>query len=527
MKNRSVLFGVLGLAVLLAGSGWLYGMHLAGGDFTYPLDDAYIHLQIARNLVESGTWGIERGVPAFASSSPLWTLVLAAFALVFGAAEWLPLVLSYLFAALALVALLRFWREAGVSPSAAAAGGVAFVVFVPFITLANLGMEHALHVCSLVAFLGFAWRCSRSDSRRDFALTLTFAVLAVGARYESLFVVTPVALLFLLPAAAGGFAKPKAGAALMAVQFLPVVALGLTAVACGRPFFPVSLLLKTNVHGNQLVRGLLSLYFGLTRESVHLHVLVGLLLFAAAFRRSPFCAALAVAAVGHGVFARLGWLYRYEAYLVAVAVMALTAIWGSGRSSGDRPAAGGLVSRYSFLLLALALAVPFVARSFNAHYDTVVAEREINAQQKQMGLVFATLPAEQRGPIAVTDLGCVAYFSGVHVLDLWGLGTPEVAAALCGGEGLADGLSALFARHGVRYFALYRGWFDLSKAAPDGRVVATLTLRHRPVICAGNCVVLGVAHAADAPAFREHLRRFSPRLPSEAQLEFTVEDDER
>ena len=44
---------------------------------TYPLDDTYIHMAIARNVAQSGTWGINAGEFAPASSSPLWTVILA------------------------------------------------------------------------------------------------------------------------------------------------------------------------------------------------------------------------------------------------------------------------------------------------------------------------------------------------------------------------------------------------------------------------------------------------------------------
>ena len=69
---RKFAFAVAAFAVVLSAAEWLLGMYLADGAFTYPLDDAYIHLALARNIAENGTWGIEKGVPVFASSSPLY-----------------------------------------------------------------------------------------------------------------------------------------------------------------------------------------------------------------------------------------------------------------------------------------------------------------------------------------------------------------------------------------------------------------------------------------------------------------------
>lgn len=45
---------------------------------SYAFDDAYIHIRIAQHLLTSGQPYFNLGEPVMASSSPLWTLVLAA-----------------------------------------------------------------------------------------------------------------------------------------------------------------------------------------------------------------------------------------------------------------------------------------------------------------------------------------------------------------------------------------------------------------------------------------------------------------
>ena len=48
-----------------------------GGVLVYALDDAYIHLAMARNFAEHGSWGINPDGFANTTSSLLWTLLLS------------------------------------------------------------------------------------------------------------------------------------------------------------------------------------------------------------------------------------------------------------------------------------------------------------------------------------------------------------------------------------------------------------------------------------------------------------------
>ena len=66
-----------------------------GGALVYALDDAYIHLAMARNFAEHGTWGINPDGFANTTSSLLWTLLLS-LGLRMGWGVYTPLVLGAL-----------------------------------------------------------------------------------------------------------------------------------------------------------------------------------------------------------------------------------------------------------------------------------------------------------------------------------------------------------------------------------------------------------------------------------------------
>src|SRR6478609_3379099 len=59
-------------------------LHKTGGRVVYLIDDPAIHLSLAGNLAHHGTWGVVPGVFQSASSSPLWTLLLAGYLWVAG-----------------------------------------------------------------------------------------------------------------------------------------------------------------------------------------------------------------------------------------------------------------------------------------------------------------------------------------------------------------------------------------------------------------------------------------------------------
>ena len=163
------------------------------------------------------------------------------------------------------------------------------------------------------------------------------------------------------------------------------------------------------------------------------------------------------------------------------------------------------------------------ARSFKAQYDTTVAQREIFGQQMQMGRIFETLPEQLRGPVAVNDLGCVAYFSGLHILDLWGLGSPEVAELARAKNSIGNESSRLFEAHRVRYVAIYdfvAGYLKINTLSNGCTLVATLTADWPFAICAGNMVFLYAMNKEDAEPFEKHLREFSMHLPEGVHLNF-------
>ena len=80
----------------------------------YALDDAYIHMAVARSLARHGVWGVTPYAFTSSTSSLAWPLLLALADLVVGVRAATPLVLNLAFAVaekLARLAKARLARE--------------------------------------------------------------------------------------------------------------------------------------------------------------------------------------------------------------------------------------------------------------------------------------------------------------------------------------------------------------------------------------------------------------------------------
>src|SRR5437016_11883071 len=73
------------LAALLSLALYLVRERIIAGASGFPLDDSWIHLHFARNIAEGEGFSYNPGRPVAGSTAPLWTVLLAAACVLFGA----------------------------------------------------------------------------------------------------------------------------------------------------------------------------------------------------------------------------------------------------------------------------------------------------------------------------------------------------------------------------------------------------------------------------------------------------------
>lgn len=512
---------VTGLAVYWLAVAALLALSLGrtDGRLVYPLDDAYVHMAIAKHASQQGVWGVTAEGFTSASSSPLWTGLLAAAYAATGVRDLTPLLLSLAAGTAVVVSLHRMLGIAGLGPAAIAGLLCLVVVAGTLPTLTVLGMEHTLHV---VVTLWFVFLGARLVGRRAVALTdavpvaLLAAVLTV-TRYEGVFAVAIVAVTLALarhwrPALLVG----ASGAA-------TVLAYGLWAQAQGGFLLPNSVLLKGVTPETSIVSLAQTAIFwrALTGLATYAHLAylviaaLGLLLLARAEAtrdRGAVVLAFVVSVLLHLQFARVGWFYRYEAYLIVLGVLAAGMVVApvSGRvreALGRSP-----VHAAAATVLVALLVFPLIWRGVTALRQTPAAAANIYEQQYQTGLFLGEYYRGAR--VAVNDVGAVGYLADVTMLDVWGLASVETARLKREGAFTTDALEALAAREGVEVAVIYPTWLEEYGGVPPAwERVGEWGVTDNVVLGESQAVFYAVAPGA-RDRLAANLAAFAPRLPA-------------
>jgi hypothetical protein len=429
------------LAVFLAslGAALRLALRSTDGRLIYALDDAYIHMAVAKTLATHGVWGCTPFHFSSSSSSLLWTAGLGAAYRVLGVHDSLPLLLNLAFAVATLVVANAALARLAVPPLLRGVALLGIVVGFPLAGMVLIGMEHILHLLLTIGFAALAVETltggPESPSlrrRRTVALCVLGALLA-ASRYEGFFLVGLVCLAFalrreLLRAVAIGVAA-----------VLPVAAFGVFSMANGAYFLPNPLMVKAVAETASALTALLKpfgsedLEFLRNNRAMPILLALGALAAIAGWRARrgfwrpavlfPLLLAAMILLHGHFVFSPLYWAYRYDAYLVGFGVFVAAVVLPG------MPAPRGLL-RAALPALLVAALVPLVAdvREGLLPGAEIRGIRGTYLEQYQTAqFIRRYYPGDA---VIVNDLGAVTYYTQARILDLVGLGDIEPLAIM-------------------------------------------------------------------------------------------------
>jgi hypothetical protein len=493
---------------------WL-GLARTGGTFVYVQDDPYIHLTLARTLADHGVWGIAPSEFAAASSSPLWTVLLAGIRRLGAEAVWWPLVLNII-AGVGLLAVVDGLVRDRVPNRWRASLLIALVLVTPLPTLALIGMEHTLYI--VIAVL-LSWRLARQAAGEVtpvWYVDLPLAALLVGARYEGVFIVgAGAALLWLRGRRMSAVALAAAGAA-------PLVLFGLYSVAHGGLILPNSLLMKSgpsrfSTFGSGFA-AVLGDWFAIgnlfARPPQLVLTLAGLLVLAVTGRgeREPATGARALAAlfvatsVLHACLVKLDWFFRYEAYLMTLGVLSVMLVV----AERPEPILRLRRSKNTAAVVAIVLlAIPLALRTLSALAVAPQAMRNVYEQQYQLAMFLGE--AYPGATVVVNDIGAVSWYSGATIVDIVGLATQDVADLKRHGRLNPQSLDALVRLRDAGAIAIYEQVF--ARLIPERWILVGEWTITNNVAVSEDTVGFFATSDASARRLRDALDRYAERLP--------------
>jgi hypothetical protein len=521
------LYASILILTLLSGLLLATSFYQNQGHLVYALDDAYIHMSMARNFSHYGVWGVTRYGFTSSSSSILWTLLLSLTYYLFGVSQIAPLVWNLLFAVLVLwivYAILTWYK---LRPAMKFAALLVIIYCVPLPTLILSGLEQNLQtvVALLAAFFAAQTLSDESPSSTTHGsiFLLMLAPLVTAVRFEGMFLIFAIGVLIL-------FRKRWTYALAFAVcGFLPVVIYGIISVRHGWFWLPSSVLLKGVMPDLSSASGLFSSLaihtFRNLYEGLHVFVLliVVLLFYTLACGKGcgPFDsrqlmgAILLLTAVPHVEFVQVGPLFRYDAYLfplgvvfVASTLPVLTASLPT-RTSFNR----GLIPQYLATgALALLLLFPLTVKGSRLLWLLPRCTTNIFEQQYQMGVFINQY--YQGSTVALNDVGAANFLADFHCLDLWGLANREVTSAKRNGSYCTRDIADLSRQSDARIALLYDQWFTgaVGGLPSDWVQVGQWTVPNN-VILGGDTVSIYAVGPSEVPYLIQCLRGFSRRMP--------------
>jgi hypothetical protein len=491
--------------------------------FIYPIDDTYIHLNIAENFSQSGIWGISDDGFSSLSSSLIWSLLLSGINVIFGPLEITPLILSILFSLLLLIFIFLIFNKHRFPSTLAFLGLLALFLLTPLLPLVFSGLEHIIHALLTILMLCLSARVVTQGKNSSLWKLIFLAPLLIMARFESIFLIFIVSVMFLLKK------KWKQSLALL-TGIVPLVIFGFISLNRGWFFVPNSIVLKGRLPDFTSLNNL-GIWFitpwELTQENFHLLLLLVFLAIIQVklqlkkkqiYPGLDFMnSILIMTMILHIQFAQKGWFYRYEAYLM-ISGLFIVFLFINEHFQTNLRHANDHVKNPKPVLQFLKICIPSLIvilalspRGITALKNIPQASKNIYEQQYQMALFLNTYYDDSR--IAANDIGAINYFTDTHCFDLWGLSSLEVAKAKMQNSFDAGFIDQITKSEQIKIAILYEHWFTpYGGLPPEWIKVGEWTIQNN-VVCGGNTVSFFAVDPSEKDLLTQHLIEFSSKLP--------------
>jgi hypothetical protein len=213
-------------------------------------------------------------------------------------------------------------------------------------------------------------------------------------------------------------------------------------------------------------------------------------------------------------FAKTGWFYRYEAYLILCSVVLVSIIiikFYKALRLRENKALLPVIALAAFFLF-----FPLILRSSAAFTKAAQACINIYEQQYQMGSFIKKY--YDTDTIAVNDIGAVSFFNHSKIIDLWGLANMQVAKAKKDNQATPVFLNSVAKDNHVDFAIVYDSWFD-SSLLKQWKKVAEWTIENN-VICGDATVSFYSVKQNSDSLLKKNLETYQHQLPTDVKVKY-------
>jgi hypothetical protein len=447
---------IISLSIILIGINIILTMFYyfqivkTNGTFNYVLDDAYIHLSMAKNLQSQGHWGIRNTDFTNSSSSPLWTTIIAIFPKI---DSMIPFYLNFLLGSILIIYLFYLISNYIKSVYLSFLITLIGILAVPIVPLYFTGLEHILHILLMLYMIEWLNRYLKKDKVDYPDATFMIFLFAPIVRLESIFFIIPF-IIYLL------YKKSKKQA--LIIIFLSTIVLicfSILSLSKGWLLFPNSIYLKSSVSLNFLENfkffilqipkqiylaphmaiiiliALITIYYSKKSNSKNLLILNLIILVAVLLCLQ---------------FGRTRWFYRYEAFLVAISIFQIIINLENLKI---------YLSKSQIIIYFLILSVPIFYRGLESYSKIIIATNNIYSQPLKTAEFI--LRYYKNSEVALNDIGAASLYTNAKIIDLAGLANIEVARLIKDKKFNSDEIIRI--TKNSAFVAVFNNWFQNEK----------------------------------------------------------------
>jgi len=511
-------------------------LNMNHGNFIYGLDDAYIHMAIAKNFALHGVWGVTQYEFSSASSSLLWTLLLSTIYFFIGPNIYVPFILNIILSSFTIFLVYYIVKSYKILPiyNLMILIGVIFFAPIPFLIFS--GMETILQIILVLAFVYLSVQILTNDSapKMQYYNLILLTIPLTMIRYESLILIFFIAILLFISK------RYKLSLPLIGLAILPLTLYGVISIFYGGTFLPNSLILKSSLieHYSQIstINFLQTAFIAEFRNimynpSLTVYGLISLSISAFRLIKNKtlwdtptlWLIITDVLIFVEFMFTGSDYALRDSSYLFVLGIIGIIIgiydylpkklIFKFNRTSIPR--------FFLIIILATLLISPFIINSKYSHNypqvtntklyylsNTPQETNNIYEQQYQMALFLNEYYTNDS--IAANDIGAINYYNNIKCLDLIGLGSNDVAKAHENNKINQQELDYLANKHNVEIVMMY----ESPDIPPNWIKVGEWIIPH-DVIVANDTVYFYATSSQYETNLIENLKQFSPKLPKD------------